>query len=602
MPVRDEQTQRTHENLIDLLAARMKAELKPRYQGYYGNLVLSSEELEQLGELKDVRRAGREAGRRLGWKAKTHLSNGRLFIYDDRDVPEEVAQVAGRDAAEATVAFLQGVQTEQRARTSRTPVARKHRGPGASQGGSSSPATSSAPGTPDATHHLVCGGVPVGFGAPVYASPLSLRRPGQQDQLMGAWPSRPPGARTSQQLRTSGLRPANLFRPDGYVLGDPVRVHPLERGYEDKRDPDGWAVHPASPLYLESEAVPLGTAPDTHRIAADRQESADWAMEVLSDPKAVILTVSTLGLPPRETDYPHEASTVCEIALTDAAGKEIWHQIIDPQWGEVPEKDLEPLGLTQAQLDEAPVFSRIRAHLEQLLKGRRVVVYGRSRTYAALFYDYVYAATGACFPDGWVGLDHLDVIKTLRRSEWECARLRHAEFRGEWDGTSGHYVLPPGPSEGTCLDRCRSVVDVLRRMAAPARYRELNERAQLATNEGRSHKARPVRGTRLSRAAAAKQAVLERSDGACENPRCSNPRYTSDRTHAGAYLLEVDHVDDHAKGGADLPSAMIALCPNCHTVKTLGTTGESLRELFREVARERHRRMLGSPDAPASVS
>ncbi|MGW2512270.1 HNH endonuclease signature motif containing protein [Streptomyces scopuliridis] len=31
--------------------------------------------------------------------------------------------------------------------------------------------------------------------------------------------------------------------------------------------------------------------------------------------------------------------------------------------------------------------------------------------------------------------------------------------------------------------------------------------------------------------------------------------------------MEVDHIDDHAMGGEDLPRAMIALCPNCHALR-----------------------------------
>jgi hypothetical protein len=33
-------------------------------------------------------------------------------------------------------------------------------------------------------------------------------------------------------------------------------------------------------------------------------------------------------------------------------------------------------------------------------------------------------------------------------------------------------------------------------------------------------------------------------------------------------MLEVDHIHDLALGGDDSPAQMIALCPNCHQVKT----------------------------------
>ncbi|MEU0170252.1 HNH endonuclease signature motif containing protein [Streptomyces iakyrus] len=130
-------------------------------------------------------------------------------------------------------------------------------------------------------------------------------------------------------------------------------------------------------------------------------------------------------------------------------------------------------------------------------------------------------------------------------------------------------------------------------MADPAlRYAELNARAERAVRDGKSHRPRSQGGQRLSRIAASRHAVLERSQGACENPRCPDPRYTSALGRNGSYLLEVDHIDDHAKGGADLPRAMIALCPNCHALKTRGTVSDSFRDLLRATALVRHQELL----------
>jgi 5-methylcytosine-specific restriction protein A len=97
------------------------------------------------------------------------------------------------------------------------------------------------------------------------------------------------------------------------------------------------------------------------------------------------------------------------------------------------------------------------------------------------------------------------------------------------------------------------------------------------------------------RSAVARRAVLVRSRGRCENPRCTGD--IIDRTRAGDPILEVDHVQDLALGGPDDPSQMIALCPNCHAIKTRGRSGEQLRPVLLEVARERHRAMLQEPEA-----
>ncbi|GGU77519.1 hypothetical protein FHX79_112638 [Streptomyces cavourensis] len=101
MPKRDELARRRYEKLVDRLESLMRAALKPQYNGYYGQLILSSNDLEEMGELKDVRRAAREAARRLAWKPTTHLTGGRLFVLDEREVPEKIEKLAADATAEA---------------------------------------------------------------------------------------------------------------------------------------------------------------------------------------------------------------------------------------------------------------------------------------------------------------------------------------------------------------------------------------------------------------------------------------------------------------------------------------------------------------------
>jgi 5-methylcytosine-specific restriction enzyme A len=84
----------------------------------------------------------------------------------------------------------------------------------------------------------------------------------------------------------------------------------------------------------------------------------------------------------------------------------------------------------------------------------------------------------------------------------------------------------------------------------------------------------------------ARTAVMLRSQGRCENPRCSGD--IQDLTDSGDPILEVDHLHDLAKGGADHPAQMIALCPNCHAVKTRGSTRDDLKQVLVEQARRRH--------------
>ncbi|MFE6481786.1 hypothetical protein ACFVGN_02410 [Streptomyces sp. NPDC057757] len=105
MAAKDELARRRHEKLVDRLESLMQASLKPQHEGYYGQLILSGDDLTEMGELKDVRRAAREAGGHLGWKTTTHLVGGRLFVLDEREVPEEIEHLAGQAAAAAMDRF-----------------------------------------------------------------------------------------------------------------------------------------------------------------------------------------------------------------------------------------------------------------------------------------------------------------------------------------------------------------------------------------------------------------------------------------------------------------------------------------------------------------
>jgi 5-methylcytosine-specific restriction protein A len=94
----------------------------------------------------------------------------------------------------------------------------------------------------------------------------------------------------------------------------------------------------------------------------------------------------------------------------------------------------------------------------------------------------------------------------------------------------------------------------------------------------------------ILRLESARRAVLLRSEGHCENPRCTGE--AQDITDAGRPILDVDHIQDLAQGGPDHPEQMIALCPNCHAIKTRGRTREQLRHELFTVARQRHETIL----------
>ncbi|MFI7117799.1 HNH endonuclease [Amycolatopsis sp. NPDC049868] len=90
------------------------------------------------------------------------------------------------------------------------------------------------------------------------------------------------------------------------------------------------------------------------------------------------------------------------------------------------------------------------------------------------------------------------------------------------------------------------------------------------TKRSRNHYRRSVKS---------RQAVLVRANDECENDRCTG--MPGDTKPDGTAILEVDHIDDRALGGSDHPTAMIALCPNCHATKTHGSNRVAFKKHLR---------------------
>lgn len=130
------------------------------------------------------------------------------------------------------------------------------------------------------------------------------------------------------------------------------------------------------------------------------------------------------------------------------------------------------------------------------------------------------------------------------------------------------------------------------RMSREATYRAMCRRVQERERAGLHEERRQHEGERRVRDGESREAVLLRCQDRCENPKCFK-RDLPYRTSAGKTLLQVDHIADHAAGGRDYPSTMIALCPNCHANKTYGANREALRAALRAEALKLHEALWG---------
>ncbi|MGW3643133.1 HNH endonuclease [Streptomyces sp. NPDC005143] len=150
---------------------------------------------------------------------------------------------------------------------------------------------------------------------------------------------------------------------------------------------------------------------------------------------------------------------------------------------------------------------------------------------------------------------------------------------GELHDDTGDYR--PGDVDPDARDTTESDEDAYRRLARNAE----------ANAKRRGQLKKPTVADRFVRDPSARAAVIRRCKDSCESPECAG--HPKERTTAGMPILQVDHVRDLAKGGPDVPWNMIALCPNCHALKTYGVNREKLRRLLAVTARRLDVEALG---------
>ncbi|MFC8453878.1 HNH endonuclease [Kitasatospora sp. NPDC057223] len=158
-------------------------------------------------------------------------------------------------------------------------------------------------------------------------------------------------------------------------------------------------------------------------------------------------------------------------------------------------------------------------------------------------------------------------------------------------GTGGRPAIPPQPPAASA-----SGAPTLTATIQPAPQPRTSYNETVRGLDGRASGVRVGTVTRQQRSRVLRDLVIQRSGGRCENPACPFPEFV-ETTTSGAPVLDVDHVQDLKLGGEDHPANMIALCPNCHAVKTRGARSDDLRQELLPVARALHAQAMsaGSP-------
>ncbi|MGQ3330417.1 HNH endonuclease [Halorubrum sp. FL23] len=123
------------------------------------------------------------------------------------------------------------------------------------------------------------------------------------------------------------------------------------------------------------------------------------------------------------------------------------------------------------------------------------------------------------------------------------------------------------PSKTASPDEDPSL-EQLRNQAKEAAVEEISEDTSVARSDA----------TEYTRSSAVRDYVKARAGGSCEGCKESAPFVSK----TGDPYFHAHHVHELSDGGSDMPSTVIALCPNCHYRVHHGKNGNEYNEQLRE--------------------
>jgi DNA polymerase III epsilon subunit-like protein len=171
----------------------------------------------------------------------------------------------------------------------------------------------------------------------------------------------------------------------------------------------------------------------------DREQAAQWAAEVLADPRTAVLDTETTGL----------RGYVVELSVLAPDGRFLIDTLIDPQAViEAGARNIHGIG-REAVAGKKTFAELWHPVIKHILGCSRIIVYN------------------ADFDSGVMARElHRMGLDVAITNGWECAMKMYAQWVGEWDDYHGHYrwhKLNGGHRAG---EDCAAVYDRLKEMAS----------------------------------------------------------------------------------------------------------------------------------------
>ena len=197
-----------------------------------------------------------------------------------------------------------------------------------------------------------------------------------------------------------------------------------------------------------TQTTQLTMKPTPEELKALKENASEWAAERLADVNTVFVDTETTGLPSKDPD-----TEIVQLTITDAKTRPLFSMLLKPN-KPMGDEVIGIHGITNAQVQNQPMFPQIAKMVEFVLKDKHIVCYNSGfdiKILWSLFKKYEQALPSV--------------------SGISCAMEKYSEFLGEWSDKKESlkwHKLPnlSGMPAHDAYSDCVSTVKLLEMMAS----------------------------------------------------------------------------------------------------------------------------------------
>jgi DNA polymerase-3 subunit epsilon len=174
---------------------------------------------------------------------------------------------------------------------------------------------------------------------------------------------------------------------------------------------------------------------------SDRERVVDWARDLLERTDWVILDTETTGT--------SENDEIVQVAILSHDGKILLDTLVRPTQP-IPLGATAIHGITNEDVEDAPLFPAVYAKIEKMIHGKTIVIYNAQFDVRLIQQSL---AKHSLFP------------AELNLDSVECAMLMYSAWVGELWPYGGYKWQKLESGDHTALGDCRATLDLIKKMA-----------------------------------------------------------------------------------------------------------------------------------------